>query len=159
MLFTFLPGSTPPGVAGGAASFFAWASVTEGDEVVAWDYAPDAAWLNGKPADELGCPPVAPPKLGPAVMAAGSRELLVPVKNASECPAMLFVAQDRSPMGELVGTATPAMLPAGMTSDVVFAVPPGQGWAVFPRKVIPGQWSRRRTYRGTSGGECPSRSK
>ena len=88
MLFTFLPGSTPPGVAGGAASFYAWASVTEGDEVVAWDYAPDAAWLNGKPADELGCPPVAPPKLGPAVMAAGSRELLVPSKmpvNARQC--------------------------------------------------------------------------
>ncbi len=131
MVFTFLPGSAPPGVAGGAASFYAWASVTEGDEVVAWDYAPDDSWLNERPADEPGCPPVAAPNLGPVVMPPGSRELVVSVRNASDCPATLFVAQDRSPMGELVGTAAPAMIPAGMTSRVVFIVPPGQGWAIF----------------------------
>ena len=34
MVFSFLPGSSPPGVARGAARFYAWASVTEGDEVV-----------------------------------------------------------------------------------------------------------------------------
>ena len=29
MVFTFLPGSSPPGVVGGMARFYAWASVTE----------------------------------------------------------------------------------------------------------------------------------
>jgi hypothetical protein len=133
MVFTFLPGSAPPGVAGGAASFYAWASVTEGDEVVAWDYAPDAAWLSAEPAaiEKLGCTPIACPMPGPAFMPSGSRQLVVSVENDSERQALLFVAQDEGTMGELVGTAAPAMLPAGMTSGVVFTVPPGQGWAIF----------------------------
>jgi hypothetical protein len=32
-----------------SASFYAWASVTEGGEVTGWDYAPDAAWLAMPP--------------------------------------------------------------------------------------------------------------
>ena len=51
MVFTFLPGSVPRGMSDGGR-FYAWASVTEGDEVVAWDYAPDAAWLGAEPAEE-----------------------------------------------------------------------------------------------------------
>jgi hypothetical protein len=131
MVFTFLPGSSPPGVAGGTVRFYAWASVTEGGEVVAWDYAPDAAWLGSEPAEELGCTPLACPMPGPLSMPPGSRQLAVSVENASERRALLFVAQDEQPMGDLVGTAAPAMLPAGITSGVVFTVPPGQGWAIF----------------------------
>jgi hypothetical protein len=34
-------------------------------------------------------------------------------------------------MGRSVGTAVPSTVPAGATQDVVFTVPPGQGWAIF----------------------------
>jgi hypothetical protein len=52
-------------------------------------------------------------------------------------PARLFVAEDESPMGELVGTAEPATVAPGATEMVAFTVPAGQGrgpgeaWAVF----------------------------
>lgn len=129
MVFTFLPGSAPLGVAAGRV--YAWASVTQGDEVVAWDYAPDATWLGAEPTEVLGCTPSACPMPGPAFMPAGSRQLVVSVENTSEREALLFVAKDEGTMGALVGTAAPAMLPAGKTADVVFTVPPGQGWAIF----------------------------
>ena len=130
MTFTFLPGSNPPGV-GGDVRFYAWASVTDGDDVVAWDYAPDADWLEGEPPDRLGCTPLACPMLGPASMPPGSRQLVVSVRNEGSEPALLFVAQDEGVMGELIGTAEPAMVPAGTTSDVVFTIPPAQEWAIF----------------------------
>jgi hypothetical protein len=44
MRFLFLQGSAPEGV-GRHTRFYAWSSLTEGGEVVAWDYAPDKAWL------------------------------------------------------------------------------------------------------------------
>jgi hypothetical protein len=44
LLFTFLGGSAPAGLTG-SSPFYAWSSVTAGDEVIAWDYAPDASWL------------------------------------------------------------------------------------------------------------------
>ena len=44
---------------------------------------------------------------------------------------MLFVAKDGPAMGEAVGTADPATIPPGATRDVVFTVPPGDGWAIF----------------------------
>jgi len=44
LLFTFLSGSAPAGLTG-SSPFYAWSSVTAGDEVIAWDYAPDASWL------------------------------------------------------------------------------------------------------------------
>lgn len=135
MEFVFIPGTSPPGVTRGTR-FYAWASVTEGDEVVAWDYAPDAAWLRARPVEELGCTPLACPMPGPASMPPGSRQLLVSVANASERRALLFVAEDEDTLGELVGTAAPAMVPAGMTSDVVFTVPPGEGWAIFVNPTI-----------------------
>ena len=56
MTFTFLPGSRPPGV-DGATRFYAWASVEEDGEVVAWDYAPDVGWLSA-PVDAAAPPPV-----------------------------------------------------------------------------------------------------
>jgi hypothetical protein len=49
VVFTFLGGSAPPGLTG-ASPFYAWASVTAGEEVVAWDYAPDASWLSAPAA-------------------------------------------------------------------------------------------------------------
>ena len=44
MLFTFLSSSRPVGYPN-EWQFYVWASVTEGDEVVAWDYGPDFGWL------------------------------------------------------------------------------------------------------------------
>lgn len=51
MLFTFLPGSRPSGPAEEVLpsdqwQFYVWATVTEGGEVVAWDYGPDSGWLT-----------------------------------------------------------------------------------------------------------------
>jgi hypothetical protein len=48
MLFTFLPGTEPPGVTL-STRFYAWASVEEDGAVVAWDYAPDAGWVGAPP--------------------------------------------------------------------------------------------------------------
>jgi hypothetical protein len=45
MLFTFFPGSDPPGF-DSSSRIYAWSVVTRGGEVVAWDYAPDAAWAR-----------------------------------------------------------------------------------------------------------------
>jgi hypothetical protein len=45
MLFTFLPGSDPVGF-DSSSRIYAWSLVTRGGEVVAWDYAPDAAWAR-----------------------------------------------------------------------------------------------------------------
>ena len=61
----------------------------------------------------------------------GTRQWIIPVANGSNRPAMLFVARDGPAMGEAVGTADPATIPAGATRDVVFTVPPGDGWAIF----------------------------
>ncbi len=45
MVFTFLGSSAPPGLTA-ASRFYAWAALTDPNgDVVAWDYAPDAAWL------------------------------------------------------------------------------------------------------------------
>jgi hypothetical protein len=61
----------------------------------------------------------------------GARRWIITVENMSAQPARLFVAEDESPMGRSVGTADPSTVPAGATQDVVFTVPPGQGWAIF----------------------------
>lgn len=68
----------------------------------------------------------------PQVLHPGSRVWIIPVQNMSGRPAVLAVAKDESPIGDLVGTARPAVVPAGQTVDVVFTVPPEQqGWAIF----------------------------
>ena len=61
----------------------------------------------------------------------GARRWIITVENMSAQPAALFVAEDVSPMGRSVGTVVPNSVPAGATQDVVFTVPPGQGWAIF----------------------------
>lgn len=45
MQFTFLPGSDPVGF-DSSSRIYAWTFVTRRGEVVAWDYAPDAAWAR-----------------------------------------------------------------------------------------------------------------
>ena len=35
------------------------------------------------------------------------------------------------PIGEQVGTAVPDTVPPGASQEVVFTVPPGEGWAIF----------------------------
>ncbi len=110
--------------------FYAWSSLTEDGEVVAWDYAPDEGWLSAQQTERLGCTPIACPMTGPAP-GPGAREWIVNVENQSSRDAYLFVAADESPMGELVGTALPASIPAGAAIRVVFTVPAGAGWAIF----------------------------
>ena len=61
----------------------------------------------------------------------GGRRWVVTVENQSPRPAQLFVAEDRSPMGRVVGTANPSIVPPGATVDVVFGVPQGGMWAIF----------------------------
>jgi hypothetical protein len=68
----------------------------------------------------------------PQVLHPGTRVWIIPVQNMSGRPAVLAVAEDGSPMGKIVGTAQPAIVPAGQTVDVTFTVPSTrQGWAVF----------------------------
>lgn len=68
----------------------------------------------------------------PQVLRPGSRIWIIPVQNMSGRPAVLAVAKDESPMGDLVGAAQPGVVPAGQTMDVTFTVPPDrQGWAIF----------------------------
>jgi hypothetical protein len=68
--------------------------------------------------------------LGPP-LAEGSREWIITVQNSSNGPAQLQVAEDGPTMGRLVGTANPSTVAAGATQEVVFTVPPGEGWAIF----------------------------
>ena len=68
----------------------------------------------------------------PQVLHPGSRVWIIPVQNMSGRPAILAVAEDQSPIGDLVGTAQPGVIPAGQTIDVTFTVPSDrQGWAIF----------------------------
>jgi hypothetical protein len=46
MVFTFLPGQAPADFNMGTVRFYAWASATNGDEVLASDYAPDTGWMT-----------------------------------------------------------------------------------------------------------------
>jgi hypothetical protein len=62
---------------------------------------------------------------------AGSRQWIVSVQNKSARPATLVVAEDAPAMGRTVGIADPGVVPAGITMDVVFGIPPGSGWAIF----------------------------
>lgn len=128
VVLTFL--EAPEGVSSRTVRFYAWASHTEAGEVVAWDYAPDARWLGAPPPRELGCTEAACPLLGPPPQL-GARELLVQVSNEGQRRALLFVAEDRSPMADLVGTAEPALILPGARELVTFTVPAGSGWAIF----------------------------
>jgi hypothetical protein len=68
---------------------------------------------------------------GESVMPPGSRQWIVNVDNQSAEVARLIVAEDAQTMGATVGTADPPIVPPNTRRDVVFMVPPGQGWAIF----------------------------
>ena len=68
---------------------------------------------------------------GEVAMPAGSRQWIINVDNQSAQDARLLVALDTMPVGERVGTANPPVVPPNTRLDVLFTVPPGQGWAIF----------------------------
>lgn len=68
---------------------------------------------------------------GDPAMPPGSREWIVTVQNDSNAPAVLSVAEDTVPVGDAVGTVRPSSVPPNSSQDVVFTVPPGDGWAIF----------------------------
>jgi hypothetical protein len=70
-----------------------------------------------------------------SALPAGWRQLIVTVENQSAQPATLLVAEDGPVMGPPVGTADPGVVPAGVTMDVVFGIPPGAQWAIFVNPV------------------------
>lgn len=53
---TFLDGTEPADFDIETLRYYVWASATEGEEVVAWDYAPDAAWLGFASASPSAVP-------------------------------------------------------------------------------------------------------
>jgi hypothetical protein len=65
------------------------------------------------------------------VAPSAGRQLIITVENTSRAPARLVVAENVSPIGPIVGTAVPDLVPAGVTQDVVFTVPADEGWAIF----------------------------
>jgi WD40 repeat protein len=74
-----------------------------------------------------------PPAVGP--VPPGARTWTVKVVNMSSQPAALFVADedDQGGMAQLVGSATPNIVPAGATVRVTFAIPAKgvEGWSIY----------------------------
>jgi hypothetical protein len=62
MSFVFLGGIGPPGIASESTRLYAWATMTDAGRVVAWDYAPDLAWLARPPGTGLEPLPTASPE-------------------------------------------------------------------------------------------------
>ena len=101
MLFTFL-GNAPPGVRL-STPFYAWASVEQAGEVVAWDYAPNEGWIGAPPEAAATPEPVAAP---PGVVSP-----LAPA-GFPECAAAEFDFVGEGTLRGLgLDTATPATLP------------------------------------------------
>ena len=61
----------------------------------------------------------------------GSRQWIIGVTNQSGQEARLVLAEDAGTMGEAVGRVEPSIVPPQTEMDVVFTVPPGEGWAIF----------------------------
>jgi Kelch motif len=71
-----------------------------------------------------------PPQAGP--VPAGARTWKVTVVNNSSVPATLFLAEDgEDGIGHLCGSVTPNVVPAGVTENVTFLLPP---------KTVTGCW-------------------
>jgi len=101
MLFTFL-GNAPPGVTL-STPFYAWTSVEEAGEVVAWDYAPNEGWI--------GAPPEAAATPEPVAAAPGVVSPLAPA-GFPECAAAEFDFVGEGTLRELgLHTATPVTPP------------------------------------------------
>ena len=68
-------------------------------------------------------PPPVPPAVGPVPQ--GARTWTVTVDNKSSEPATLFAAEDgETGVGRLCGNVTPNVVPAGVTMEVTFLLPP-----------------------------------
>jgi len=68
-------------------------------------------------------PPPVPPAVGP--VPPGARTWTVTVDNKSSKPATLFAAEDgETGVGRLCGNVTPNVVPAGVTVNVTFLLPP-----------------------------------
>jgi hypothetical protein len=91
-----------------------------------------------------------PPAAGP--VPSGARSWTVIVRNTSSLPATLFVAEDgENGVGELCASVTPNVVPAGVTENVAFQLPPkkvsgcwiwvnpvpGQGGSLFETSDAP----------------------
>ena len=64
-----------------------------------------------------------PPAAGP--VPAGARSWIVTVTNKSSGPGTLFLAEDgANGIGQLCGSVTPNLVPAGVTTKVTFLLPP-----------------------------------
>jgi hypothetical protein len=68
---------------------------------------------------------------GDPMLESGSRQWIIPVQNESAREAVLLIAEDAPFMGDAVGRVEPSTVPPNTTQDVVFTVPPGDGWAIF----------------------------
>jgi hypothetical protein len=68
---------------------------------------------------------------GDPMLEPGSRQWIIPVQNESARQAVLLIAEDAPSMGDVVGRVEPSTVPPNTTLDVVFTVPPGDGWAIF----------------------------
>jgi hypothetical protein len=64
---------------------------------------------------------------------AGGQNVVITVINESPRPALLVVAEvtEDGLAGRQVGVASPGVVPAGATVDVVFSLPSGDAWAIF----------------------------
>jgi hypothetical protein len=95
-------------------------------------------------------PTAFPPEAGP--VPAGARSWKVTVVNKSSEPATLFLAeQGENGIGQLCGSVTPTAVPAGVTEEVTFLLPPesvtscwiwvnpvpGQGGSLFQTSDAP----------------------
>jgi hypothetical protein len=59
------------------------------------------------------------------------RQLVIPVENSSALPARLIVAEDRSPIGRVVGIVQPSVIAPRTRVNVSFLVPESPDWAIF----------------------------
>lgn len=138
--FYFGGGVTGGGTIGSTLErFYVWASVIQDGRVVATDYVPDVGWLAPSSTPHVESSPEVESSPGPTPQVEdnpgvpGGRLWTVTVVNKSPRPATLVVAEETEAglAGRMVGTVTPSVVPAGATRDVTFALPPGEGWAIF----------------------------
>jgi Kelch motif protein len=135
-------------VANGRAALYVPAGVTL-PALPAFPSPPPPVFPSPTPTQTLVATPVPtrlPPAAGP--IPPNARSWTVTVENLSSEPAELFVAND---MLQLVGSATPNVVPAGATMEVTFLFPvdggliyvnprPGDGWLVSDHDIgIPGK--------------------
>jgi hypothetical protein len=143
MMFTFLPGGAPGGI-DVETMFYAWASVEEDGEVVAWDYAPEVGWLSPTaqldttapiPANEVGplaaypeCQSEAFDFVGRGTLRALGLHTVTPVPPPDiDRAAMIWVTHDLMPHD-----FGPPGGPVEMTRMLCFEFADGSGGSGWP---------------------------